>query len=429
MESLQNTPQKALLRVLKKKAMKMKEQAQAQASPAQAVVSQTIPTQKREYNFTGRISLPFLTGIRIMSYNFKAFLSRNEKLAMDELINELNEIFLNNFKAPIVIKERSESLYKLLRSKINEYSLDFVKALKSLFDQLTLDKDNNDNTLFYLFDGDGVKENKSTKSIYQQIRTLINNKLNRVEAELEPERIQALEAIIPLMLPTVAQPSYESFVMTPQQSAIVALEKKRQEKIAQEEAQRSARKAQILEEFKQRREQRKAEKAKRKERGVIKEKQKVEEEYKQEELEKALLRKKASDEAIRAREEAIRARQEAQKASEEAQRAREEQERLSEQRLAEELSKPGLFGYGLNKTQKLTDLFGMLDPAVIKAKGGKLTKKQVLAMLGEGHKIKKVAKPNDARRVRGQKIKELMKNNPGMTLAMASAKLKEMKNC
>jgi hypothetical protein len=56
----------------------------------------------------------------------------------------------------------------------------------------------------------------------------------------------------------------------------------------------------------------------------------------------------------------------------------------------------------------------------------KVSKKLIKQLLGDGLKIKKVAKPNDARRIRGQKIKELMKKE-GLTMVEASKKLKMMK--
>jgi hypothetical protein len=93
-----------------------------------------------------------------------------------------------------------------------------------------------------------------------------------------------------------------------------------------------------------------------------------------------------------------------------------------------------LLGLGLSKTKKMPlkgnymteDLFGVIAPAVLKGKGNKVVPKKLLkALLGDGVKLKKVAKPNDARRIRGQKVKELMKKE-GLTLAQASKKLKMM---
>jgi hypothetical protein len=363
-------------KVLKKRAAKLKKEAQEEAlglpSVAQAAAP-IIPVQKRNYEFSVDLEPDYRTDTgtkRAIKFKFVAFLSRNEKAAMDELLAELKQNFVGNFRNENVIRDRVEKLYKMMVAKINEYSIDFVKALKQLFDGLlrpsmTIQGVEVKGLYIILFEGAKTKDNRLTVSLVQQILNLINNRLGRYELEQQPEIMES----IPVEVPTVVPPS---FIETKPSFEAPQVYQPGIETVR--------------------------------------------------ELIKSGLEKKGKKKIV--------IRNVAEKLRQEAERiAREEAERLA------------LEGLGLTKTQKQVDLFGMLDPAVLEGKGTKISpqvlkahnvsisKKLIKALIGEGHKIKKVAKPNDARRVRGQKIKELMKSNPGMTLAQASKKLKEMKNC
>jgi hypothetical protein len=387
-----------LKKVLKKRAEKLKEeelektpQVQVSADQQQSLIT---PVQKRNYTYNINLEIPFESPNDFtLTYKFNAYLSRNEKNALDELIKEIKQIFIGNFGNSGVIKDRLEKMYKLLQSKINEYSLDFVRALKSLFDGLIFTIDKKGNTvlrsktrpsgssqktyegLYILLSGGENAETKLASSYYQQILNLINNRLNKAQIEQEPETMETLQASIAMMPPTVNQPSYGEVGLTPEQTTAVELEKVRLGK--ERELLKKGKKKIVV--------------------------RKIAEELKKQEAERL-----AREEAERlAREKKLR------------------ESTVVQQEIPEGYSQ--LLGLGLNKTQKMEDLFGVLPPQVLKGKGKKMMKANLIkALLGDGLKIKKVVKQNDARRVRGLKVKEIMKNE-GLSLAEASKKLKMMK--
>jgi hypothetical protein len=353
-----STVSKSLQKVLKKRAQKLKEEQLTSAeSILKGIEQPIIPVQKKNYNFEGTIEPKFAIerDIRKINYNFNAYLSRNEKNAMDELINEITNTFVNFRNSVPAVLDRTEKLYKIISSKINDYSKDFLEALEKLFDiinnketSITITTPATSTTqarsskkdlngVESLIDGRG-KEVDQISSLYDLMTNLVKNRLKRVELEKEPEIFESITE----KQPTIIQPSFIETKPTFQNPDIkfenpllpktVAEKRERGKKVKQSEILEGALKFLGL--------------------GV----------------------KKINQQEI-------------------------------------------------NKTIKLEDIFGQANPKALK--GGKLNKNQILAMLGEGHKIKKVAKPNDPRKIRGLKVKELMKKE-GLSLAEASKRLKQL---
>jgi len=188
------TVAKALQKIFKKRAMKIKEsQAAAEAVPTleSAKVSPLSVVAKKNYEFEVSISPPFGTftsPIRQIKFKFMAYLSRNEKLAMDQLIKEIKNNFEDNFGSTSAILDRTDKLYKVIKAKINEYSVDFIKGLEILFDGILKAKWKGRTGLDIVINEQGKPADVPLiKSNYNEIQQLIKNKLESVELELQPE--------------------------------------------------------------------------------------------------------------------------------------------------------------------------------------------------------------------------------------------------
>jgi hypothetical protein len=237
MDSKKDTIAKSLQKVLKKRVKKLKEEALVKPlSAVSAVQPPIIPTIKKDNVFNINIR-PSFTGEaskhRYIDFDFTAFVSKNEENAMFELINEIENNF-ENFKGSTQVNlDRTEKLYKLISSKINEYSKDFVKGLKELFEGInsykvvyaeilpqytsetivdgkkTLVK-TGEKTERRDFDGIEVvidgrgKEVNDIKSLYELMESLANNRLNRIELEEQPLIMESITE----KQPTVIQPSF-----------------------------------------------------------------------------------------------------------------------------------------------------------------------------------------------------------------------------